>query len=157
MRTYIVWLLASVLAAKVCIVAVAIRVAVFEPSKSYQSVSINVNAASCEGSPSSKVPVPKFKQRYGSVPTTSHHFMNSSVPNSFDSVPIQASSGLHPDQYDMIGRVKCGVLPSRSILPGTNAIQPMICSHKVTTGVSYYRHIKIFECIDDIFTEAVLV
>ena len=31
--------------------------------------------------PSSSVPVPKFRARYGSVPTTSHHFMNSSVPN----------------------------------------------------------------------------
>lgn len=44
--------------------------------------------------PSSKVPVPKFKHKYGSVPRTSHHFMNSSVPNWFVSVPSHASSGL---------------------------------------------------------------
>lgn len=39
--------------------------------------------------------MPKLRHKYGSVPTTSHHFMNSSVPNSLLSVPIHASSGLN--------------------------------------------------------------
>jgi hypothetical protein len=101
--------------------------------------------------------VPKFKQRYGSVPTTSHHFMNSSVPNSLDSVPIQANSGLYQGQYNIIGRIGCGVLPSRPVLPRTNTIQPMVGSDKITTWIPYDRYIKIFECIDNIFAEAVLV
>lgn len=107
--------------------------------------------------PSSRVPVPKFKQRYGSVPTTSHHFINSSVPNSFDSVPIQASSGLCQNQHDMIGRMRCGVLPARPALPRTNTVQPMVGSNKVTSRISYDGHIEILKCIDNVFAKAVLV
>jgi hypothetical protein len=33
--TYVVWLFASILAAEVGVVAVAVRIAVFEPSESY--------------------------------------------------------------------------------------------------------------------------
>jgi hypothetical protein len=37
------------------------------------------------------------------VPTTSHHFINSSVPNSLDSIPSHASSGLCHGQYLLQG------------------------------------------------------
>ena len=51
-------------------------------------------------------PVPKFKARYGSVPTRSHHFMNSSVPNwLLSDLALQASSG-------RFGRLSFGPTPS---------------------------------------------
>ena len=94
-RTYIVRLLTPILAAKVGIVRVLCRIAVFEPTEGCRRLSQVSGDERFESSkPSSNVPVPKFRHRYGSVPTTSHHFINSSVPNSFDSMPSQASSGL---------------------------------------------------------------
>lgn len=97
---YVVGLLASIFAAQVGVVAVAVGVAVLQPTKGCTGISCPNLRFSWLHEPSSSVPVPKFRHRYGSVPTTSHHFINSSVPNSFGSVPIQANSGLITCQQD---------------------------------------------------------
>lgn len=126
--THVVWLFTAVLAAEVGVVAVTVRVAVLEPAERFSSSATLHNGDGRLILPSSRVPVPKFKQRYGSVPTTSHHFMNSSVPNSFDSVPIQASSGLDGCQYreeraHVIGRSNVAYRPGLFSLGPTPSSQ----------------------------------
>jgi hypothetical protein len=93
LQTYIIRLLASIFATEVGVVRVLFGIAVLKPTKGCRRLS-QVSGEVERVKPSSSVPVPKFRHRYGSVPTTSHHFINSSVPNSFVSMPSQASSGL---------------------------------------------------------------
>ena len=60
---YIIWLFTAVLTAKIGVVAVAVRVTVFEPAKRYSSSATLYNEVCRSSLPSSRVPVPKFKQR----------------------------------------------------------------------------------------------
>lgn len=58
-----VWFLAAIFAAQIGVVCVAIRVAVFEPSESYDKFKRAFEEAEAGNKPSSNVPVPKLRQR----------------------------------------------------------------------------------------------
>ena len=60
---------------------------------------------STQASASASVPVPMFRQMYGSVPSSAQYSRNSSVPNRLLSTPPQASSG-------RLGLPSLGPIPS---------------------------------------------
>jgi hypothetical protein len=57
----------------------------------------------------------------------------------------------------LIGREICGVVPPWPFLSRTNTIKPMVRCNKVTTRVSHDRYVEVFESIDNILAETVLV
>lgn len=126
-----------------------------------------------------------FRAKYGFVPTASHHFMNSSVPNSLLSTVNQASSCLFRCQCcyfkcTVLNIVKEYSLPSPAIsqhgdgvcacggnrhvnvlfgpfLPRANTVYPMIRRYKVATWVSHDRAVELLDGFNNIFTEAVFI
>lgn len=120
----IIGLLSAMLATQVGVVRVLSRITILHPAKSCSTSVPSISQADWQEAYLHQVylptvnnsgrakhrqhgsaPVPKFKAKYGSVPTISHHFMNSSVPISFVSTPSHASSG-------RLGRFSRGPTPS---------------------------------------------
>ena len=154
--TYIVRLFTTILAAQVGVVAVTIRVAILEPSQSWKSVNMQSRsgclAITFIKSSGSKVQAEVWLSADNLAPF--HEFIGTKLVG-FSAYP----SKLRPKftlADDVIGDYSLA-LPSRPVLSRANAIQPMVCSDKVATGISNYRHIEVFESINDIFAEAVLV
>lgn len=82
------------------------------------------------------LPVPKFRQRKGAVPTASHHFINSSVPNSLDSVLIHARSRLFSGTQYCISSIAIDFcLPLWSRFLWSNAVLPVVRRHKISTRI----------------------
>ena len=48
-------------------------------------------------------------------------------------------------------------LPCRPLISRTNAISPVVSCNKVATWIANNRHFQLLECLNDVFTETILV
>lgn len=107
-----------------------------------------------------------LKQRYGSVPSTSHHCRNSSVPNWLVSVSRHASSGLRPrvlaefwpqsKSRKAIGqRGNSKVFsPRRPFFSRPYAVHPMVRRHKIAARISHHRYLQLLQGRKNILAES---
>lgn len=53
--------------------------------------------------------------------------------------------------------MKMDVLPCRPLIPGTNAISPVVSCNKITAWIANDRYFQFLERLDDVFAETILV